>query len=63
MWRRSISCMLAGLMIAAAIAFFTYPGEWYPHKWLVIAAISVGVIGIMWLYDEITETGRTAGPR
>lgn len=63
MIRKSISCMAAGLLIAVTAWFFAYAWmtDWYPHKIVPIAAVVLGVIGIAWLYDEITD--RTGNPR
>ncbi len=56
MFRKSISCMAAGLLLTVCFVFFAYAAEtgWMPHKVVPIAAISLGIFGIMWLYDEIT---------
>lgn len=55
MKRRSISCMLAGLMIVTPIwlAYAADP-QWRPHPWLITAIIAIGIVGMMWLYDEMT---------
>jgi hypothetical protein len=47
--------MLAGLLIAACMWFFMYGTEshWMPHIIVPVAIVSIGIFGIMWLYDEI----------
>jgi len=54
MLRRSLCCMLAGIMILIPIWAAMAGPDWYPHRWVVIALIGVFVTGCMWLYDEIT---------
>jgi hypothetical protein len=56
--RRSFSCMLAGAMIVTPLIIFTAPGieDWHPHRGVAVAAVvSIGIIGIMILYDELSE--------
>jgi hypothetical protein len=39
----------------AAVSFFSaFPGDWAPHRIVVIAAIFLGIAGIMVLCDELT---------
>jgi hypothetical protein len=59
--RRSISCMIAGLLIVGPlIAMYLWP-EWRPHPIVFIAHLSVCVAGIIWLYDEIADTAEAGG--
>jgi hypothetical protein len=55
MLRKSISCMLAGLPIAGSALSFIYAADtsWLPHKIVPVVAIFIGVVGIIWLFDEI----------
>jgi hypothetical protein len=55
--RRSLGCIMGGLMVAAPIAIFTAPWawDWHPHRSVAIAMIAVGVFGAMVLYDELRE--------
>lgn len=57
MLRRSISCMAAGLLIAVPAWFFAYAWlyDWMPHKIVPIAVGALGITGVMWLYDELTD--------
>lgn len=53
--RQSISCMLAGLLIAISFTSFAgaYLYDWQWHKLLSTAIIAIGVIGAIWLWDEL----------
>ena len=53
MVRRSISCMLAGLLIVGPIWIAAYAPDWHPHPWMTAAILALPVFGIMWLYDEL----------
>jgi hypothetical protein len=55
MLRRSISCMCAGLLMAAAGDFFVVCAAtgWMPHKIVVASAIALGITGWIWLWDEL----------
>src|SRR5262249_21275816 len=53
MWRRAISCMLSGVMIA--LPFYVLQDNPPPHKLIILTTIVMCVAGIMWLYDEIKE--------
>jgi hypothetical protein len=56
MLRKSISCMLAGLLIALPAWLFIYSAEthWMPgHGVVKIAAITMAIAGIIWLFDEV----------
>lgn len=58
MLRRSISCMCAGLLIAVCMWLFICAGEtgWMPNGGTVpVVAILVGIAGVIWLYDEISD--------
>jgi hypothetical protein len=49
MLRRSISVMLAGLLIVAAVAVFVME----PRKAIGVAAAFCLVAGVLWLYDAL----------
>ena len=49
MLRRSISVMLAGLLIVAAVAVFVME----PRKAIGVAAAFCLVVGVLWLYDAL----------
>jgi hypothetical protein len=53
--RQSISCMLAGLLIGSSFTCFAiaYLHDWQWHKLFSVAVIAIGVIGAMWLWDEM----------
>jgi hypothetical protein len=51
--RRSLSCILAGTLVAAPIALVAAFPDARPHGTAVVAVISILVIGIMWLRDEL----------
>ena len=55
MIRRSLSCMLAGLLIAGPITYAAFSGQmgWHPHGWLIMTILAVPIFGVMILYDEI----------
>lgn len=53
--------MLAGTLIAIPFWFVALAGDWLPHKIVPIAVIALGVFGIMWLYDELTDHPSTGG--
>ena len=51
MWlRRSLACMLAGLMIVGPLVV---AWEWHPHTVAVIALVYVWIAGVMLLYEEL----------
>jgi hypothetical protein len=50
---RSLSCMLAGLLICAPI--WAAGLDWQPHKFATVSIFFVAIVGVMWLYDEIRE--------
>jgi hypothetical protein len=51
MLRRSISVMLAGLLIVAAVAVFVME----PRKAIGAAAAFCLVAGVLWLYDALAD--------
>jgi fructose-specific phosphotransferase system IIC component len=56
MIRKSICCMLAGLLIAGSSAAFAhaYWTDWAATPSIVpTVAIVAGVIGVAWLYEEL----------
>jgi len=54
MLRRSIGCMAAGILIVGPLIVAGEAPDWHPHAYLVIAAMTICVAGIMWLADELT---------
>ena len=57
MMRRSISCMLAGLLIVVPVwLLMMAPSDWKPNTWLPVAMLIASfAIGLAWLYDEISD--------
>jgi hypothetical protein len=56
MIRKSICCLLAGLLIAGSFTAFAhaYLTDWAAtHSVVPTVAIVAGVIGVVWLYDEL----------
>lgn len=55
--RKAISCMCAGLLIAVSLFFFFFAWEtdWLPRRIVPVAAIAMGIIGVMWLRDELSD--------
>jgi hypothetical protein len=55
MWRRSISCVCAGALMATAWQFFVVAAQtgWQPHRIVVASAIWLGIAGWIWLWDEL----------
>ena len=54
MLRRSISCAAAGLLIATPFWLFASQGlDWLPHKVVAASAITLGITGWIWLWDEV----------
>ena len=55
MWRRSISCVCAGALMATAWQFFVVCAAtgWQPHKVVAASAITLGITGWIWLWDEV----------
>ena len=55
MWRRSVSCVCAGALMATAWQFFVVCAAtgWQPHKIVVASAITLGITGWIWLWDEV----------
>jgi hypothetical protein len=54
--RKSISCMVAGLLLFVPIALLTYGGDtpdWAPRGIVIIALFFVMDAGALWLFDEI----------
>jgi hypothetical protein len=56
MLRRSISFMIAGSLAITPFWFLAYASaiDWLPHKLVPVAVLTMGTIGIMWLYDELS---------
>ena len=56
MWRRSLSCVCAGALMATAWQFFVVCAAtgWQPHKVVVASAITLGITGWIWLWDEVS---------
>ena len=54
MWRRSLSCMAAGILIVGPLIVAGESLDWRPHAYVVIAMVTICVAGIMWLTDEIS---------
>jgi hypothetical protein len=58
-WRRSLSCMIAGILIVIpAWLLEVFGHDWQPPGVVVIAIVWLSIPGVAWLYDEIQETGR-----
>jgi hypothetical protein len=58
MMRKSISCMVAGLLLSAPLWLFMGMGsDWLPGRpYLVMAAAAtLMIVGGVWLWDEIRE--------
>jgi hypothetical protein len=55
--RRSISCIMAGLLIVGPITVFSWGtlAEWYPHGIVILILATLCIAGIIWLYDEIRD--------
>jgi hypothetical protein len=55
MWRRSVSCVCAGALMATAWQFFVVCAAtgWVPHKVVAASAITLGITGWIWLWDEL----------
>ena len=55
MWRRSISCVCAGALMATAWDFFVVCAAtgWQPHKVVAASAVTLGIAGWIWLWDEV----------
>src|SRR6516165_9072524 len=55
--RRSISCMVAGLLIVvpATVFFWGTLAEWYPPGIVIVILAALCIAGIIWLYDEIRD--------
>ena len=55
MWRRSVSCVCAGALMATAWQFFVVCAAtgWQPHKVVAASAITLGITGWIWLWDEV----------
>jgi len=49
--------MVAGVLTLTPFWFFVYAWktDWLPHKIVPIAAIVMGILGVVWLYDELTD--------
>lgn len=66
MLRRSIACMLAGLLITGPIVVigwaWDYP-EWQPHRIVVVILAFVCIAGIMLLYDELHDPRPNRDPQ
>jgi hypothetical protein len=61
MFRRSISCMLAGLMIVGPVIISLWAWEhpeWQPGRIVAIILIVICIAGIIWLFDEIRDIPR-----
>jgi hypothetical protein len=58
--RRSISCMLAGLLIAGPLTVFAWAWKAHPPESPMVfwTLISLMIAGIVMLYDEIRGLGR-----
>ena len=56
MWRRSVSCVCAGALMATAWDFFVVCAAtgWHPHKVVAASAITLGITGWIWLWDEVS---------
>jgi len=54
MLRRSVSCVCAGALMATAWDFFVVSAAtgWQPHKVVAASAITLGIAGWIWLWDE-----------
>jgi hypothetical protein len=59
MWRRSISCVCAGALMATAWEFFAICAAtgWVPHKVVAASAITLGITGWVWLWTNCPEEG------
>ena len=55
MLRRSLSCVCAGALMATAWDFFVVCAAtgWQPHKVVAASAITLGITGWIWLWDEV----------
>jgi hypothetical protein len=55
MFRRSLSFLLTGLLIAVPILLTAYAAQtdWLPHKIVLITVVTVASAGIMALIDEL----------
>lgn len=53
--RQSISCMIAGLMTVGPIVvwFAPWQEEGNPHKIVLVSLVTISIIGIMILFDEL----------
>jgi hypothetical protein len=49
--RRSISCMVAGLMVAFSAGCFAIP-DWHPRGHAFMAVLTIGIAGLMVVWDE-----------
>lgn len=58
MFRKRISCMCAGLLFLAGIVIFAV--KWGGgHKILFWSAVTMIIVGLLWLWDEIRDLGET----
>ena len=58
MLRRSISCMLAGVLAVfpALTLLYGLLGYWMPgHAFAALSMLFASVAGVIWLYDEVAE--------
>jgi hypothetical protein len=54
LWRRSVSCAIAGLLIMTPFWLFAIQGlDWLPHKVVLVTMLNVVIAGVMALYDEM----------
>jgi hypothetical protein len=59
MFRRSLSCMAAGIMIVIPLWLLEVFGhDWQPPGVVAIAIVYVSIMGIAWLYDELQGYAR-----
>ena len=56
--RQSVACMIAGLMIIGPMVPWFLPWGWEPKPIVAIALVSMVIIGIMIMYDELKDVVR-----
>jgi hypothetical protein len=59
MMRKSISCMVAGLLFSTGLymVIFAVAYDWHPGKPMLVfwVAMTFLIVGGLWLWDEISE--------
>ena len=59
MFRRSLSCMAAGIMIVIPLWLLEALGhDWQPPGVVVIAIVWLSITDVAWLYDELQGYAR-----